>query len=103
LPLSGLSERADQPDNEYVGSDALQEVIDKIMTEYEVVHHDRFLAQIDDGGLPYDWAFCASPPAKYGAAWAFRRRLGNSFGSLLRIEASAPVGSSVGRRSDRAG
>jgi alkanesulfonate monooxygenase SsuD/methylene tetrahydromethanopterin reductase-like flavin-dependent oxidoreductase (luciferase family) len=33
-----------------VGS--VQEVIDKIMAEYETVHHDRFLAQIDVGGLP---------------------------------------------------
>jgi hypothetical protein len=46
-------------------------VIDKIMTEYEVVHHDRFLAQLAVGGLPYDYAFCASPPAEYGAALAF--------------------------------
>jgi hypothetical protein len=73
LPSSGLSERAVQPDNEYVDSDALQEVSDKIMTEYEVVDHDRFLAQIDVGGLPYDCAFCASPLAEYGAVLAFGR------------------------------
>jgi probable LLM family oxidoreductase len=30
-----------------------QEVVDKIIAEYEIVHHDRFLAQIDIGGLPY--------------------------------------------------
>jgi alkanesulfonate monooxygenase SsuD/methylene tetrahydromethanopterin reductase-like flavin-dependent oxidoreductase (luciferase family) len=30
-----------------------QEVIDKIMQEYELLHHDRFLAQIDVGRLPF--------------------------------------------------
>jgi alkanesulfonate monooxygenase SsuD/methylene tetrahydromethanopterin reductase-like flavin-dependent oxidoreductase (luciferase family) len=34
-----------------VGS--VQEVVDRILAEYETVHHDRFLAQIDVGGLPY--------------------------------------------------
>jgi probable LLM family oxidoreductase len=30
-----------------------QEMIDKIMQEYELLHHDRFLAQIDVGRLPF--------------------------------------------------
>jgi probable LLM family oxidoreductase len=30
-----------------------QEMIDKIMEEYELLHHDRFLAQIDVGRLPF--------------------------------------------------
>jgi len=30
-----------------------QEMIDKIMREYELLHHDRFLAQIDVGRLPF--------------------------------------------------
>ena len=30
-----------------------QEMIDKIMREYELLHHDRFLAQIDIGRLPF--------------------------------------------------
>ena len=30
-----------------------QEMIDKIMQEYELLHHDRFLAQIDIGRLPF--------------------------------------------------
>jgi probable LLM family oxidoreductase len=34
-----------------VGS--VQEMIDKIMQEYELLHHDRFLAQIDVGRLPF--------------------------------------------------
>ena len=28
-------------------------MIDKIMQEYELLHHDRFLAQIDVGRLPF--------------------------------------------------
>jgi hypothetical protein len=28
-------------------------MIDKIMREYELLHHDRFLAQIDIGRLPF--------------------------------------------------
>ena len=31
-----------------------QEVIDKVMFEYEVFHHDRFLAQMALGGMPHD-------------------------------------------------
>lgn len=31
-----------------------QEVIDKIMYEYELFHHDRFLAQLSVGALPHD-------------------------------------------------
>jgi probable LLM family oxidoreductase len=30
-----------------------QEMVDKIMQEYELLHHDRFLAQIDVGKLPF--------------------------------------------------
>jgi probable LLM family oxidoreductase len=30
-----------------------QEMVDKIMQEYELLHHDRFLAQIDVGRLPF--------------------------------------------------
>jgi probable LLM family oxidoreductase len=30
-----------------------QEMIDKIMQEYELLHHDRFLVQIDVGRLPF--------------------------------------------------
>jgi probable LLM family oxidoreductase len=30
-----------------------QEMIDKIMQEYELLHHDRFLAQLDVGRLPF--------------------------------------------------
>jgi len=30
-----------------------QEMIDKIMEEYKLLHHDRFLAQIDVGRLPF--------------------------------------------------
>ena len=30
-----------------------QEMIDKIMQEYELLQHDRFLAQIDVGRLPF--------------------------------------------------
>jgi len=30
-----------------------QEMVDKIMQEYELLHHDRFLAQIDFGKLPF--------------------------------------------------
>ena len=30
-----------------------QEMIDKIMQEYELLHHDRFLAQVDVGRLPF--------------------------------------------------
>jgi probable LLM family oxidoreductase len=30
-----------------------QEMIDKIMREYELLRHDRFLAQIDVGGVPF--------------------------------------------------
>jgi probable LLM family oxidoreductase len=35
----------------FVGSP--QEIIDKILYEYEMFHHDRFMAQIDIGGLPF--------------------------------------------------
>ena len=31
-----------------------QEVIDKVMFEYELFHHDRFLAQMALGGMPHD-------------------------------------------------
>lgn len=31
-----------------------QEVIDKILWEHELLGHDRFLAQIGLGGLPFD-------------------------------------------------
>lgn len=31
-----------------------QEVIDKILWEHELIGHDRFLAQIGLGGLPFD-------------------------------------------------
>jgi probable LLM family oxidoreductase len=31
-----------------------QEVIDKILTEYELFHHDRFLAQMALGAMPHD-------------------------------------------------
>lgn len=30
-----------------------EEISEKILQEYELVHHDRFLAQIDIGGLPF--------------------------------------------------
>ncbi len=30
-----------------------QEMVDKIMQEYELLQHDRFLAQIDVGRLPF--------------------------------------------------
>jgi hypothetical protein len=30
-----------------------QEMVDKIMQEYESLHHDHFLAQIDVGRLPF--------------------------------------------------
>jgi probable LLM family oxidoreductase len=35
----------------FVGSP--QEIIDKILYEYEMFRHDRFMAQIDIGGLPF--------------------------------------------------
>jgi alkanesulfonate monooxygenase SsuD/methylene tetrahydromethanopterin reductase-like flavin-dependent oxidoreductase (luciferase family) len=35
-----------------VGS--VQEVIDKVMYEYELFHHDRFLAQLSVGTMPHD-------------------------------------------------
>jgi alkanesulfonate monooxygenase SsuD/methylene tetrahydromethanopterin reductase-like flavin-dependent oxidoreductase (luciferase family) len=35
----------------FVGSP--QQIIDKLMYERELFAHDRFLAQIDIGGLPY--------------------------------------------------
>lgn len=35
----------------FVGSP--QEIIDKILYEYEMFEHDRFMAQIDIGGLPF--------------------------------------------------
>jgi probable LLM family oxidoreductase len=35
----------------FVGSP--QQIIDKLMYEYELFAHDRFLAQLDIGGLPY--------------------------------------------------
>lgn len=36
----------------FVGSPA--EVIEKILFQHEVFHHDRFLLQIIGGGLPHD-------------------------------------------------
>jgi probable LLM family oxidoreductase len=36
----------------FVGSP--QQIIDKILYEYEIFRHDRFMAQIDIGGLPFD-------------------------------------------------
>ncbi|TWF58392.1 LLM class flavin-dependent oxidoreductase [Neorhizobium alkalisoli] len=36
----------------FVGSP--QQIIDKILYEYELFRHDRFMAQIDIGGLPFD-------------------------------------------------
>ena len=36
----------------FVGSP--QQIIDKILYEYEVFRHDRFMAQIDIGGLPFN-------------------------------------------------
>jgi alkanesulfonate monooxygenase SsuD/methylene tetrahydromethanopterin reductase-like flavin-dependent oxidoreductase (luciferase family) len=36
----------------FVGSP--QEIIDKLSYERELFGHDRFLAQIDIGGLPYE-------------------------------------------------
>jgi alkanesulfonate monooxygenase SsuD/methylene tetrahydromethanopterin reductase-like flavin-dependent oxidoreductase (luciferase family) len=35
----------------FVGSP--QQIIDKILYEYEMFRHDRFMAQIDIGGLPF--------------------------------------------------
>jgi alkanesulfonate monooxygenase SsuD/methylene tetrahydromethanopterin reductase-like flavin-dependent oxidoreductase (luciferase family) len=35
----------------FVGSP--QQIVDKILLEYELFGHQRFLAQIDIGGLPY--------------------------------------------------
>jgi len=36
----------------FVGSP--QQIIDKILHEYRLFHHQRFIAQIDIGGLPYE-------------------------------------------------
>jgi alkanesulfonate monooxygenase SsuD/methylene tetrahydromethanopterin reductase-like flavin-dependent oxidoreductase (luciferase family) len=51
VPRSAFDERAAPKGPLFVGSP--QEIVDKVLYERELFGHDRFLAQIDLGGLPY--------------------------------------------------
>ncbi len=51
VPRSVYEQRASATGPIFVGSP--QQIIDKLMYERELFGHDRFLAQVDIGGLPY--------------------------------------------------
>jgi probable LLM family oxidoreductase len=51
VPRSVYEERAAPKGPIFVGSP--QQIVDKILLERELFGHDRFLAQVDIGGLPY--------------------------------------------------
>jgi hypothetical protein len=54
-------------------------MIDKIMQEYELLHHDRFLAQIDVGRLPFREVAKAI------------ERFGEKVAPVVRAETSHPI------------
>jgi alkanesulfonate monooxygenase SsuD/methylene tetrahydromethanopterin reductase-like flavin-dependent oxidoreductase (luciferase family) len=56
-----------------------QEMIDKIMQEYELLHHDCFLAQIDVGRLPFREVAKAI------------ERFGEKVAPVVRAETSHPI------------
>ena len=51
VPREVYEKRAGPTGPIFVGSP--QQIVDKLMYERELFGHDRFLAQVDIGGLPY--------------------------------------------------